>query len=100
MTRTNAHPNILEILDGAPLPASKVDLEQYAEGHDASEEVLDMIRAMPDWHYKTVRQINVAAGMIEDLPGTDNGFWHERGGPSSSETGRRLAERLRGLGRL
>lgn len=73
---TEAAPNVLELLDNAELPATKAELVAYAADNDASEEALDMIQAMPDIEYHSIRQINKGLGMIEDLPGTDNGFWN------------------------
>ncbi len=67
--------NILELLDGIALPATKVELIDYAENQGASEDALDLIQAMPDRDYTSFRQINAGLGLMEDLPGTDNGFW-------------------------
>ena len=73
MTDEMSHPvNLLEVLDGVRLPASKGDLVAYALNHDASEEVLEEIRAMPGDRYESVRDIANHAGLIESVPGGEN----------------------------
>jgi hypothetical protein len=67
------HPvNILEVLDGIPLPASKEDVVVWAEDHDASEAVLEQLRAMPGDEFKSIADINRRANLLEVPPGADN----------------------------
>ena len=64
--------NILELLDGIEYPATLVELVEFAEDNDASEEALDEIRAMPDREYASVLDLSRHLGQIEDLPGHEN----------------------------
>lgn len=66
--------NILEILDHAPFPATKVELIEYAEAHDASEEAMDLIQAMPDRTYSSIRHVNAGLGLTEPLPNEEE-WW-------------------------
>jgi hypothetical protein len=67
------HPvNILEVLDGIPLPASKEDIVVWAEDHDASEEVLEQLRAMPGDEFKSLADINRKVNLVEIPPGAGN----------------------------
>ena len=62
-------PDILEILDGVEFPASKVDLISYAYDQDASEEAVEMIRAMPDSSFNHLNDVRANLGRIDELPG-------------------------------
>ena len=72
--------NILEILDGAIFPASKMELIAYAQDHDASEEVLDQLQTIPDDIYNSLGHVNMHINDIEIIEGAENLFSSE---PSS-----------------
>lgn len=65
-------PNILEVLDGKGFPASVIELVSYAEDHGASEEVLDIIQALPDQSYSSIHDVAMHLGRLELLPGEYN----------------------------
>lgn len=67
--------HVLELFDDLEFPASKLDIVSYAQDQDASLEVMDMLRAMPDRIYDDIAELNKGLGRIEDLPGTDDGWW-------------------------
>jgi len=62
-------PDILEILDGVEFPASKVDLVSHAYDNDASEEAVEMLRALPDSSFNHLEDVRRNIGRIESLPG-------------------------------
>lgn len=72
-----AHPNILEVLDDLEFPATLIEIIGCAEDADASEEVLDQLRAMPDRDYHSIEEINRNLNRIEALPGEENTFSSE-----------------------
>ena len=88
--------NLLEVLDGVTLPATKPDLVDYAQNHGASEEVLDQIRAMPDEIYNSIKDINRHANEIEHQPGEENLWSSEPSADLPDETVRKIAELNRG----
>lgn len=65
-------PNILELFDGIDFPASKISLIDYAIDQDASEEVLEQLRAMPERDYRSIHEVGRFANRIEPLPGAAN----------------------------
>lgn len=71
MPRSSADfpPDILEILDGVEFPASKVDLISHAYDNDASEEAVEMLRALPDSSFNHLSDVRDNLGRIEELPG-------------------------------
>ena len=62
-------PNILEILDGVEFPASKVDLISHAYDNDASEEAVEMLRALPDSSFNHLEDVRRNIGRMDELPG-------------------------------
>lgn len=72
MTQTEAPLNTLEVLDGIAFPVTLVEMVDYAQEHDASEETLDMIQAMPDRVYRNIHDISMHLGEIEALPSQEN----------------------------
>jgi len=72
MLATNAPVNVEEVLDGLPFPAAKVQIITYAGENDASEEVMEMLRALPVQNYDSMEEINDNLGLIEDQPGSEN----------------------------
>ncbi len=94
------HPiNILEILDGMPLPASKPELIAWAEDHNASEDVLTQLQAMPGDSFATLAEINRNAGLIGDLPGREN-LWSSAESRDLPDDGEIAATQARGRGRV
>ena len=65
----NSPPDILEILDGIEFPTSKIDLISYAYDQDASEEAVEMLRALPDESFNHLNDVRDNLGRIEELPG-------------------------------
>ena len=79
MPQTDHAPNILEVLDGIEFPTTVTEMVSYAEDQETSEEVLDLLQAMPDREYNSIADISSSLGQIEELPGAEN-LW-----PSASE---------------
>lgn len=75
MVRENVPPHILELLDGLSFPVSKIEIVEYANEQDGGEEVMDILQAMPDRIYENMDDLCRGMGRIEDLPGTDDGWW-------------------------
>lgn len=72
MRATESPMNILEIFDDADFPMTKTELVSHAMDHDASEEALDMLHALPSAYYESFEELNNDLGEIEDLPGHEN----------------------------
>lgn len=70
--------NILEVLDGAPFPLSAIELIDYAQENDASEDVLDQLQAIPERIYNNIYDVNRGLNEIEALPGSEN-LWASNG---------------------
>lgn len=83
MVATDMPPNVEEVLDGIPFPASKVQIIVYAGEHDASEEVMELLRAIPSLQYRNMQEINKALGEIEKQPGDEN-LWSSQEMPPES----------------
>ncbi len=62
-------PDILELLDGVEFPASQADLISYAYDQDASEEAVEVLRALPDSTFNHLEDVRENLGRIEELPG-------------------------------
>jgi hypothetical protein len=69
--------NLLEILDGASFPASKMELIAYAQDKGASEEALDQLQAIPDDIYNSLDDVNRHSNDIEVIEGAENLFSSE-----------------------
>lgn len=80
MGQTAPPPNILEVLDGITFPVTLVELVAYAGDQDASEDVMDLIQAMPDLTYRNMRDISLHLGQIENLPAPEN-IWSSEPAP-------------------
>jgi Protein of unknown function (DUF2795) len=57
--------NITHHLKGIQFPASKRDLVRHAESNDADEEVLGVIRDMPDEAYESMADVMKGVGKVE-----------------------------------
>lgn len=66
--------NILSSLDGIPFPASKVEILVYAGEHETSEEVMELLRALPTKQYQNMNEINAALGTVKEEAGSENLF--------------------------
>ncbi|PZP55312.1 MAG: hypothetical protein DI586_07325 [Micavibrio aeruginosavorus] len=62
-------PDILELLDGVEFPASQADLISYAYDQDASEEAVEVLRALPDSTFNHMQDVRENIGKIDELPG-------------------------------
>ena len=82
MFATDAPMNVEEVLDGLPFPAAKVQIITYAGEKNASEEVMEMLRALPVQNYDSMEEINDNLGLIEDQPGSEN-LWSSNAKPVS-----------------
>lgn len=67
--QTPAPPDILELLDGAQFPATKLELIDYAYDNDAGEEAIEMLRALPEDTYNHMSDVRKNLGSIASLPG-------------------------------
>ena len=67
------HPvNVLEVLEDVEFPATVVEMVAFAEDNDASEEVLDMIRAMEEREYESIQDVNRHLNVIAVEEGEEN----------------------------
>lgn len=72
MSTTIMPMNLEEILDGIRFPTAKTQIVTYADENGASEEALEILRAIPARDYRNMQEINAKLGMIEDQPGSEN----------------------------
>ena len=70
--------NLEEIIDGIEFPAAKVQIVDYAGEQGASEEAMEMLRALPVQNYNNMNEINAELGKVEEQPGSEN-LWASRG---------------------
>lgn len=63
--------NYLELIDGMKFPATRTEIVEYAQDHDASEEAVEAFRAMPKEHFKTLVDVSKVVGQLDRLPGGD-----------------------------
>lgn len=70
--------NLRELLDGMAYPVEKIEIIAYAIDHDASEEALEMLRALPHEHYKGPNLLNRDLGLIGQVAGSMN-VWSSAG---------------------
>ena len=57
--------NITHHLKGADFPASRADLEKCAKDNNAEEEVMEVIRALPDERYESMADVTKGVGQVE-----------------------------------
>jgi Protein of unknown function (DUF2795) len=57
--------NITHHLKGIDFPASRKDLERHAKKNDADEEILEVIRQMPDEEYGSMADVMKGVGKVE-----------------------------------
>ena len=72
MPATEMPMNLEEVLGGIMFPAVKVQIVIYASDHGASEEAMELLRALPVHSYNNMQEINAELGLIERQPGSEN----------------------------
>ncbi len=72
MIATDMPVNMEEALDGIPFPAAKVQIITYADEQGASEEAMELLRALPVKSYNNMEEINAGLGLVEEQPGSKN----------------------------
>lgn len=72
MTMMDTAPNLEELMDDLVFPAAKIDLITLAEDHDASEDSLEILRALPKEEYISMTDLNKDLGLVERGRGDEN----------------------------
>jgi len=72
MTMMDTAPNLEELLDDLIFPAAKIDLLAVAEDHDASEDSLELLRALPKEEYLSMSDLNKDLGLVGKGRGNEN----------------------------
>jgi len=72
MPMMNSAPNLEELLDDLIFPAAKMDLLAVAEDHDASEDSLELLRALPKEEYGSLPDLNKDLGLVGRGRGDEN----------------------------
>ncbi|NIC06835.1 DUF2795 domain-containing protein [Billgrantia bachuensis] len=57
--------NVTHHLSGIDFPASRADLERHAKDNGAGDDVLDVIRNMPDQEYGSMADVTKGVGEAE-----------------------------------
>lgn len=57
--------NVTQHLSGIDFPASRADLERHAKDNGAGDDVLDVIRNMPDQEYGNMADVTKGVGEAE-----------------------------------
>lgn len=57
--------NITHHLEGTDFPATRADLEKNAKNNGAEDDVLDVIRQMPDQEYGSMSDVTKGIGEVE-----------------------------------
>jgi len=70
--------NYLELIDGIPFPATKVEIVAYAEDQGASEEALEAFEALPGDEYNNIAAVGKDIGLIAEEPGSRNNLFGSR----------------------
>lgn len=91
--------NILELLDGVAFPATKLELVDYAENNDASEEALEQIQSMPGDTYVSIADVNRHLNLLDKLPG-DSNLWSSEESHDLPDDQEIKASNMRGQGRV
>ena len=73
--RTPHAPNVLELFDDQHFPAEKQELIDRANDNEAGEEALELLRALPERRYDSIRDLNAGLGQVKTLPHADNGTY-------------------------
>lgn len=56
---------VLEAISGIDLPKSRDEIVKYAQSKNASQDVIDVLKRMPDQHFGSAADIVHAVGEIE-----------------------------------
>lgn len=91
--------NILGLFGIDDFPASKMDLVIYAEDRGASEDVLEMLQAIPDDIYDSFNDLNSHLGEMEIIEDRGDLWASEESHDLSDDRDRALAD-FKGKGRL
>lgn len=57
--------NIARFLKNIDFPCGKDDLVKHAQGNNADEEVLEVLRQMPSQQYQTMADVMKGVGQVE-----------------------------------
>lgn len=57
--------NVAHYLSGIDFPASKDDLVRHARSHDAEDDVLEVLRQMPQRDYGSMADVMKGVGKVE-----------------------------------
>ena len=63
--------NYLELIDRMNFPATRAEIVEYAQNHDASEEAVEAFRAMPRQYFQTLEEVSRSIGQMDQLPGEE-----------------------------
>ncbi len=74
MQHDNKPINMLELLDGMNFPTTRENAIIFANDNGASEEALNLLRAIPEKEYTSMQDINNNLGKMRDPQGIDNLF--------------------------
>lgn len=77
MSATDMPMNLEGFLYGVQFPSVKAEIINYAEENGASEEAMEVLRALPERDYRNMQDINEGLGLIEEQPGSEN-IWSSR----------------------
>lgn len=83
MFATEAPINLETLLDGMAYPIATVEILDYAQDQDASEEALELLRGLPDREFDSLAEINRHLGRLAVLPGNEN-MWAGEGQDTST----------------
>ena len=83
MTDIDTPMNLRALLDGIEFPVEKIEIVSYADEHDASEEALEALRALPQRSYPNIKTLNRDLGLIETTAGAAN-IWGSAPGKNES----------------
>lgn len=72
MPKSNKMLNVEEVLDGIAFPTGRIEIVDYADDHDASEDAMILLRALPSKTYNNMKDISDNIGHIEVEPGAEN----------------------------
>lgn len=63
--------NYLELIDRMRFPATRAEIVEYAQNHDASEEAVEAFRALPKQYFQTLEEVSRSIGRVDQLPGDE-----------------------------
>jgi hypothetical protein len=66
--------NVLELLDGIEFPTTREQAVVYANDNGASDDALNLLRAIPEKTYNDMKELNGALGQMRKPVGHQNIF--------------------------